>query len=159
MKRETMLLKFAVILIAVPVLVLSGFLLPAIARDASMSSPQMAWVLRGIMAVIVASILPFLAALYQAFRLLGYIDTSEAFSDLSVTALKNIKRFAFAISLLYTLALPLFFIVGEVDDAPGVILMAASLIFAPFIIGVFAAVLQKLLQKAIDIKRDNDLTI
>ncbi|WP_423784009.1 DUF2975 domain-containing protein [Francisella tularensis] len=32
-------------------------------------------------------------------------------------------------------------------------------IFATLIVGVFAAVLQKLLQNAIDIKNENDLTV
>ncbi|MGV2643750.1 DUF2975 domain-containing protein, partial [Clostridium perfringens] len=47
----------------------------------------------------------------------------------------------------------------EKDDAPGIILIGMALIFASIVIAVFAAVLQKLLQEAIDIKSENDLTV
>ena len=49
--------------------------------------------------------------------------------------------------------------VAEVDDAPGLIAFPLIIIFASFVIAVFAAVLQRLLKEAIDIKSDNDLTI
>ena len=39
---------------------------------------------------------PFFVALYQALKLLGYIDKNAAFSPLSVKALKNIKYCAIA---------------------------------------------------------------
>ena len=48
---------------------------------------------------------------------------------------------------------------AEVDDAPGLILVGMVLIFASMVIAVFAAVLQRLLQEAIDIKSENDLTV
>ncbi len=159
MKKETIFLKLAVFLIGVPVLVLCIFGLPWIARDAAESSTKMAYVLYGILIVMYVSVIPFFVALYQAFRLLSYIDANKAFSNSSVKALKNIKNCATTISILYVLSMPLFYIVGEVDDAPGVILIGMICTFGPMIVAVFAAVLQKLLKNAIDIKNDNDLTI
>ena len=38
--------------------------------------------------------------------------------------------------------MPLFYIVAEVDDAPGVIIIGIVFIFAPMVVSVFAAVLQ-----------------
>jgi hypothetical protein len=49
--------------------------------------------------------------------------------------------------------------VAERDDAPGIILIGLVIIFASMVIGVFAAVLQKLLTNAIEIKSENDLTV
>lgn len=159
MKRETIILKLAVILIGVPILALCIFGLPLIARDAAEGSLKMAYVLYSILIVMYVSAIPFFTALYQGFKLLNYIDMNKAFSELSVKALKNIKSCATIISMLYVLIMPLFYIVGEVDDAPGVILIGMIFIFAPMVVAVFAAVLQKLLKNAIDIKDDNDLTI
>lgn len=48
---------------------------------------------------------------------------------------------------------------GEVDDAPGVILMGLLLAAVPFIAAVFAAVLLKLFRNGLNIKSENDLTI
>src|SRR3954464_12938170 len=41
--------------------------------------------------------IPFFVALYQAFRLLGYVRRNETFSERSVRALRIIKYCAFAI--------------------------------------------------------------
>jgi biotin transporter BioY len=106
-----------------------------------------------------ATAIPFYFALYQAFKLLIYIDKNTAFSELSVKALKNIKYCAIAISILYVLGMPLFYLIAELDDAPGIILIGMVIIFASMVVAVFAAVLQKLLKNAIDIKSENDLTV
>jgi hypothetical protein len=109
--------------------------------------------------VILVTAVPFLFALYQGLLLLTYIDSNTAFSEQSVIAIKNIKYCAYIISVIYTLAIPYAFYVFDKDDAPGGILINLILIFAPLVTAVFAAVLQRLLQNAIDIKSENDLTV
>lgn len=159
MKRETLFLKLAVFLIGTPVLALCIFGLPWIAKDAAESGSELAYFLYGILIVMYVSAIPFFVALYQAFRLLSYIDKNKAFSELSVRSLKNIKNCAITISILYVAGMPFFYLIGEKDDAPGVIVIGMVLTFAPMVIAVFAAVLQRLLEKAIDIKTENDLTV
>jgi biotin transporter BioY len=103
--------------------------------------------------------LPFYIALYQAFKLLGYIDQNKAFSDTSVQVLKNIKNCAVAISAMFVIGMPLFYLMAERDDAPGIIVIGMIIILASMVIAVFAAVLQKLLNEAIELKSENDLTV
>jgi hypothetical protein len=103
--------------------------------------------------------IPFFIALYQAIKLLHYIDTNTAFSDLSITALKKIKYCALTISGLFTVGMPYIFYVADRDDAPGAAAIGLIIIGASFVIAVFAAVLQKLVQNAVDIKSENDLTV
>ncbi|MBP2113589.1 hypothetical protein J2Z70_003750 [Paenibacillus silagei] len=55
--------------------------------------------------------------------------------------------------------MPLFYLMAEKDDAPGIIVIGMILIFASLVIAVFAAVLQKLLKDAIELKSENDLTV
>ncbi|WNS77837.1 DUF2975 domain-containing protein [Domibacillus sp. DTU_2020_1001157_1_SI_ALB_TIR_016] len=163
MKRgSTLFLKIAVILMGIPVLALCLFLLPQIANEANEAAERgadVAFVVYGILMVMYVSTVPFYIALYQAFKLLSYIDKNKAFSKLSVRALKNIKNCAIIISGLYVVALPLVYIMAEIDDAPGLVLIGMVPIFASIVIAVFAAVLQKLLQEAIDIKSENDLIV
>ena len=102
---------------------------------------------------------PFYFALYQAFNLLRYIDNNNAFSELSVIALKKIKYCAVTISGLHVLLLPILYLFADKDDAPGMIIVGLLIPFASLVIAFFAAVLQKLLQEAIDIKSENDLTV
>lgn len=103
--------------------------------------------------------IPFFVALYQALRFLSYIDKNKAFSELSVRALKNIKYCAITISILYVVGMPLLFILAQEDDAPGLAALGLVITFASIVIAIFAAVLQKLLTNAIDIKSENDLTV
>ncbi len=159
MKRETLFLKLAVILMGLPVLALCIFLVPEIANYAAELFPDWAYLKYLVFSDLYATAIPFYFALYQAFKLLSYIDKNEAFSELSVTALKNIRNCSITISILYVTGMPLFYLIGEVDDAPGAILIGMVMIFASMVVAVFAAVLQKLLQNAIDIKSENDLTV
>lgn len=160
MKRgSTNFLKLAVILMGVPVLAICIAAMPMIVRNIAAGLSGWEYAMLGIFIIMYASAIPYYTALYQAFKLLIYIDKNKAFSELSVSALKKIKKCAVTISGFYFIALPLFYIFAEVDDAPGVILVGMMLVFAPMVIAVFAAVLQRLLQEAIDIKSENDLTV
>jgi len=109
--------------------------------------------------IMLIAAVPFFHGLYQALLLLRYIDSNTAFSELSVKAIQNIKYCAFTISVLYAAGMPYIIYVADKDDAPGAVLMGLVFIFAPLITSVFAAVLEKLLQNAIDIKKENDLTV
>ena len=103
--------------------------------------------------------IPFYFALYQAMKLLRYIDQSKAFSQISIQALKNIKYCAIIISALYAAGLPYIYYVANKADAPGVIVIGLVIVFAAVLVATLAAVLQRLLTDALDIKSENDLTV
>jgi hypothetical protein len=157
MKIETLFLKIAVVLIGIPILVLCILGVPWLINNPA--NPNYAHLLYPILICMYVSVIPFFIALYQALRLLSYIDKNKAFTESSVKALKNIKFCAFTISILYAAAMPFIFGVADKDDAPGLVLFGLVFVFAPVVIAIFAAVLQMLLRNAIDIKKDNDLTI
>ncbi|MCV9884211.1 DUF2975 domain-containing protein [Metabacillus halosaccharovorans] len=158
-RGTTLFLKIAVILIGIPVLAICIFLVPEIANFAAELFPDFAYIKYLVLIDLYASAIPFYFALYQAFKLLNYIDRNNAFSQISVYALKKIKFCAFTISIFYAAGMPLFYLMAEVDDAPGIIVIGLVIIFASMVIAVFAAVLQRLLQVAIDIKSENDFTV
>jgi hypothetical protein len=106
-----------------------------------------------------ATAVPFFVAIYQTLKLLGYIDKNKAFSEASVKALRLIRNCGAIISLMYALGLPYIYYAADRDDAPGVMLIGLLFTGAPLVVSVFAAVLQKLLQNAIEIKAENDLTV
>jgi MFS family permease len=149
----TMFLRLVVILIGLIVLGLCVFALPA-----GIMSDNTGYY-RPILLGLYVPAVPFFIALYQTLRLLSHIDTGNAFSQLSVNTLKNIKHCAVIISGLFCLGMPYIFQAADKDDAPGVALLGFIIIGASAVIAVFAAVLQKLLQSAMDIKSENDLTV
>lgn len=157
-RGSTTFLKVIIFLAGIAVLALCIFLVPNMANFASRLYPHFSPMKYLIFVVMYGSAVAFYFALYQAFNLLRYIDENKAFSELSVKALKNIKCCAIIISGLYVLGLPLFrFIAKKVDPPIGI--MGLIIVFASLIIAVFAAILQRLLQEAINIKSENDLTI
>lgn len=111
-----------------------------------------------IVALYVAAI-PFLIALWQAMKLLRYIDQNKAFSALSVNALRVIKYCAIVMLVLGWVCEFLLFPIAQADDAPGLVLIGAVIASAPLAVAVFAAVLQKLLRNAIALQAEQELTV
>lgn len=150
---STLFLKIIISFIGFATLALSVFLLLA-----TLGSEELKDFLPLLLGMYVA-VIPFFYALYQTLKLLIYIDKSEAFSDLSVKALKNIRYCAIAISALYAAGMPYIVYIADKDDAPGLTVLGFVIILASIAIATFAAVLQKLLQEALDIKSENELTV
>jgi Protein of unknown function (DUF2975) len=102
----------------------------------------------------------FFGALYQAFTLLGYIRQNQVFSLDSVRALRTIKYCAIALVVMIGAAVAYLFIAmrGK-DDIAGGVAMGVLMISLSVVIATAAAVFERLLQNAVDIKSENDLTV
>ena len=101
----------------------------------------------------------FFVALYQAFMLLGYIGQNKVFSLDSVRALRTIKYCALTLVGFIVPAEAYLFIVRPGDDIAGGVFMGILISFISIVIATAAAVFEKLLQNAVDIKSENDLTV
>ncbi|NTU99054.1 DUF2975 domain-containing protein [Candidatus Falkowbacteria bacterium] len=160
MKRgSTNFLRFVILLMGTGVLALCIFALPEMWRGGSKEFPMASYAVFLIMIGLYATVIPFFVALWQTLKLLNYIDQNKAFSDLSVKALRSIKCCAIIIAVLYIGGVPLLFPIADADDAPGLIIIGMAIACAPIAIAVLAAILQRLLQDAIDMKSENDLTV
>lgn len=157
MRRETIFLRAVVIAIGLAVLALISYPIPYITVKASGYFPS--HILYPIVAFIYASAVPFFIALFQALNLLGLIDKDKAFSEASVGALGKIKWCAASVTGIYAMCSPFLYLAAEMDDAPGFVAGGLILTSAALVIAVFAAILEKLLRRAIDIKAENDLTV
>ncbi|MVT12076.1 DUF2975 domain-containing protein [Chitinophaga tropicalis] len=107
-----------------------------------------------------AASIAFFIALYKAFRLLGYIGQNKVFSSNSVKALKSIKYCAIILSVLIVIA-GLYIRVShnKEDDPAGFIAICIVTTFVSVVVATAAAIFEKILQNAIDMKSENDLTI
>ena len=160
MKRtSTAVLKAAVFLVGLPVLAVCIYGLSRFDPNSPYwALPELENLQYPLLIGMYIGMIPFFIALYQSLKLLNYIDRNEAFSILSVKAIRNIKRCAVAIIIVYLIEMPFLYKLTMADDAPAII-MGLFVIFASLVVAVFAAVLQKLLQDAIRIKSENDLTV
>lgn len=102
----------------------------------------------------------FFIALYQAFKLLGLIGRNEVFSQRSVKALQTIKYCAMTlIAFIVGAEAYSFIVVRGKDDIAGGVMIGLLLIFVSAVIATTAAVFERIVQKAVDIKSENDLTV
>ena len=107
-----------------------------------------------------ASSIAFFVALYKAFQLLGYIGQNKLFSQNSIRALRNIKYCAITLSVLIVSAgLYIRIFHNKEDDPAGFLAMCIVMTFITIVIATAMAVLEKILQNAVDMKSENDLTI
>jgi len=107
-----------------------------------------------------AASIAFFVALYKAFRLLGYIGQNKVFSSSSVKALKSIKYCAIVLSVLIVAAgLYIRIFHDKEDDPAGFLAICIVTTFVSVVIATAAAIFEKILQNAIDMKSENDLTI
>lgn len=102
----------------------------------------------------------FFVALYKAFKLLGYIGQNEVFSSNSVGALKSIKYCAIVL-IIFIVGAGLYIKIyhSKEDDPAGFLAICIMSTFISSVIATAAAIFEKILQNAIDMKSENDLTI
>jgi len=105
----------------------------------------------------IASI-PFFISLYQAFKVLGYVRQNKTFSPATVKALRTIKYCAIAI-IGFVAASLIFIVFADKDDRPAGVFMRILIAFPSIVIATAAAMFERILQNAVDIKSENDLTV
>jgi hypothetical protein len=102
----------------------------------------------------------FFVALYNAFRLLGYIGQNKVFSPGSVKTLRNIKYCAIILAISIVLAGIYIRIFHSKDEDPaGFLAICIVTTFVSIVVATAAAIFERILQNAVDMKSENDLTI
>lgn len=150
-------LKIIIFLVGIAVLALC-IRLPGIAvRDARVH-PDTAYFLIPFLVCAYGFCIAFSVSLYQAYKLLTYIEKNNAFSELSLKSLKIIKKCAFTVIffiLIGIVSLRVLAIVASSDDPAGPTSLCLMGIIATSIIAAIVDALQKPLN-APDIKSKNE---
>ena len=104
--------------------------------------------------------IPFFIALYQAFKLLGYIGENKAFSPNSVKAFRTLKYCAITLSILIVVAVLYIMMFHAKDDDPaGFIAVDIVTTFASIVVATAASVFEKIVHNNLDKKSENNLTV
>lgn len=107
-----------------------------------------------------AASIAFFVALYKAFKLFGYIGQNKVFSSSAVKALRSIKYCAIVLSILIVMAgLYIRISHNKEDDPAGFLAICIVTTFVSVVVATAAAIFEKILQNAIDMKSENELTI
>jgi hypothetical protein len=113
------------------------------------------------LALVYTGSIPFFTALYQAIRALGYVGRNEVFSPEVVRALRIIRYCALAIiGFVVVEVIWIFVMSGPDEDNPGAPIFLGLLIVLPsIVIATVAGMFERILQNAVDLKSENDLTV
>jgi hypothetical protein len=111
------------------------------------------------LALVYTGSIPFFVALYQAFKVLGYAGQNKIFSQPAVKALRIIKYCAIAIIGFVAVEEIFIMLSHGSDDAAGGVFMGILITFGSIVIATAAAMFERILQNAVDIKSENDLTV
>ncbi len=111
------------------------------------------------LALVYAGSVPFFIALYQACKVLGYAGRDTVFSEAAVKALRTIKYCAIAI-IGFVAAEELFIVLHHgSDDIAGGVFMGVLITFGSIVIATAAAMFERILQSAVEMKSENDFTV
>src|SRR3954467_1908471 len=111
------------------------------------------------LALVYAGSIPFFIALYQAFKVLGYVGRNKVFSPEAVKALRTIKYCAIAI-IGFVVGEEIFILLNHGNDDPaGGVFMGILITFGSIVIATAAAMFERILQSAVEIKSENDVTV
>lgn len=107
-----------------------------------------------------ASSIVFFVALYKVFKLIGYIGKDKLFTLNSIRNLRSIKYCVIILSILITMA-GIFIKIyhNKEDDPTGFLAMCITITFISITVAIVVAVLEKKLQKAVDLKYENEITL
>ena len=88
-------------------------------------------------------------------------DGNMAFSELSAKAWRYIKYSAVTIGVLMVAGIITLMVLsrGKGEDITGIVAPAILITFLSSVVAIVAAVFQKRVQKALDVKSENDLTV
>lgn len=155
MIKKTLVLRFTLLIITA-ILLLFGFLMGV---QLFTSEGEVFTVVYISVGVIWLDMILALFIVYFLNKLLKLIDTNDIFSDKTLNIMNRIQKLTLAIAIATIGLMPFFFTIGQLDDAPGLVLFGAGIVFIPFSIYIFVVVLKETLSKAVSIKRENELTI
>jgi hypothetical protein len=111
------------------------------------------------LALVYVGSVPFFVALFQAFKILGYAGKNKIFSAAAVKSLRTIKYCALVI-IGFVVIEEIFILLNHGnDDATGGIFMGVLITFGSIVIATAAAMFERILKNAVDIKSENDLTV
>jgi hypothetical protein len=105
----------------------------------------------------VASI-PFFVGLFHAFKVLGFAGRNNEFSLSAVRSVRTIKNCAIAL-FGFVVGAEIFIMSNDSDDRAGGVFIGILIAFASIVVATAMTILERALQRAVEMKSENDLTI
>ena len=103
--------------------------------------------------------IPFFVSLYQSFKLLKNIGRENVFSPESLKSLRIIKYCSLILGSSFIAGILYITFFSHGDDVTGPIGLGILATFGSIVVATAAAVIERTLQRAVELKSENDLTV
>jgi len=130
---------------------------PALGHDAVSMYPELDYMYGPCLIFIWVTAVPFYLALYKGLLICHEISADNSFCTENAQRLKEISKMALSECILYLAAMVILFGLNLLH--PSILLMMLFIIFVGISIAVVSAALSHLVEKASELKEENDLTI
>jgi hypothetical protein len=156
-RSSTLFLRLVLSLMAIAALVICGLGVPRMVADEVSRHPNGVGVPYAIMVCAYILCIPFFTALYQGFRVLNFIDRDKTFSHATAASLRRIRFCALVIGASFFAGIVTLRILsaGTDEDSAGPTAIAMLIMFFCLIVTAVSTVLEKQVQKAIDLKSES----
>lgn len=150
-------LKWIIVFAALIGMFLCIVVVPFFGRDTALMYPEFAYMFWPCLIFVWITAVPFYFALYKAWLICQEIYVDNSFCRANAERLRDISKLALTECILYSAAMIVLFILNLLH--PSILLMILFVIFVGISIGIVAAALSHLVEKARELKEENDLTI
>ncbi|WP_164918986.1 DUF2975 domain-containing protein [Caproiciproducens sp. NJN-50] len=133
------------------------WIVPALGKETARENPGLSGLFRPCLTFVWITAVPFYFALWKSWQICREIAKDNSFCRENGKRLRDIGALAVSESLLYFAAAVILLILKLLH--PGVLLLILFIIFAGTAAAVVCAALSHLVEKACDLKQENDLTI
>jgi hypothetical protein len=156
-RSSTLFLRLVVSLMAIAVLAICVLGVPRMVADEVSRHPHAVGVPYGIMVGAYILCIPFFTALYQGFRVLNLIDRDKTFSNATAASLRLIRYCALIIGASFFAGIGTIRVLsaGTDEDPAGPTMIAMIIMFFCLTVTAVSVVLEKQVQKAIDLKTES----
>lgn len=150
-------LRFVIILASLMGVLLCLLIIPSLGKDAVNMNPELSYMYWPCLIFLWITAIPFYIALYKLWLISEEISKDNSFCMENAKGLKDISNLALSECILYLLAAILLFSFKVLH--PGILIIILFIIFIGVAIAVASATVSHLVEKASNLKNENDLTI
>lgn len=145
MKKELFIFKLSMLLVWITFLAILLFSFLSISNTSNINSNGMNIVLYLLLLLFYISFVPFTIILFNINKLLNSKNIDKICDKSSIKSIDVMIKYSKIMSVLHFISIPLFYIVGEVDDAPGVIIVSLVLFIFPILLLTISSFFKKVI--------------
>lgn len=147
-KLSVFLLKSCLFVLSLGLLGLAGYAIPTLLNGIKSS---IIFEKPGYVVLIVAyiALIPLMTSIFHGFRILSVFTKRQDTAIRISSSSNSIKKAFLVIAVLAVSILPVFFYIGQLDDAPGLVLVGISIVIIPLAISAFFNCMQYMMKKHI----------